>query len=140
RDDRRQARAAGLTVDEHRARATAALLAAGLRRRDVQFLAQDAQERGEGVGADLFLDAVDREVDWHPHPSLQPSCPSARCTSSGSICSRYQPDASASVGRSKPSAACAEASAADAPPARADSTPVRRRERSPTPDAATRTP
>ena len=127
RDERRQAGAPRLAVDEHGAGAAAALLAAGLRRRDVELLAQDAQERGEGVGADLLFDAVDYEV--HRHPPLQPSCPSARCTSSGSICSRYQADASASVGRSSPSAACAAASAAEAPPASADSTPCRRCER-----------
>ena len=42
--------------------------------------------------------------------------------------------------RSSPSAACAAASPAGAPPARADSTPRRRRERAPTPEAATRMP
>ena len=57
RRDRRQARPARLAVDEHGARAAAALLAAGLRARDLELLAQHVQERGERRARDLVLDA-----------------------------------------------------------------------------------
>ena len=53
RGERQQARAPGLAVDEHRARAAAALLAAGLRARDPELLAQDVQQRRERGALDL---------------------------------------------------------------------------------------
>ena len=56
RRDGRQARAARLAVDEHGARAAAALLAAGLRARDLELLAQDVQQRRERRARDLVLD------------------------------------------------------------------------------------
>ena len=65
--DRGQARAARLAVDEHGAGAAAALLAAGLRARDVELLAEDAQERRERRARDLVLDPVDGQV----HAGLQ---------------------------------------------------------------------
>src|SRR5581483_11106501 len=61
RRDRQQARAARLAGDEHRAGAAAALLAAGLRARDPELLAQDVEQRREPGALDLVLDAVDGE-------------------------------------------------------------------------------
>ena len=60
--DRGQARAARLAVDEDGAGAAAALLAAGLRARDVELVAEDPQERRERRARDLVLDPVDGEV------------------------------------------------------------------------------
>ena len=57
RRDGGQARAARLAVDEHRARAAAALLAAGLRARDVELVPEDVQERRERRARDVLLDA-----------------------------------------------------------------------------------
>src|SRR6185437_9832343 len=78
----RQAGAAGRAVDEHGARAAPTLLATRLRARDLELLAEHAQERGQRRAPELALDAVDRQS----HPAS--SAASARRTSTGRISRR----------------------------------------------------
>ena len=73
RRDGREARPTGRSVDEDGARSTTALLAACLRARDPELLAEHVEERGQRAALDLVLDAVDDEV----HPA-SPSCARAR--------------------------------------------------------------
>src|SRR5262249_49635383 len=95
--ERRQARATRLAVDERRARSAPTLLAAGLRARDPELLAQDVEARGERRAPDLAGLAVDGQLHQAPFSSA-----TTRSTSTGSICSRYQAEASTSSGSSSP--------------------------------------
>src|SRR5581483_6939858 len=96
-----QAGAARLAVDEHGARAAATLLAARLRARDGEILAQDVEQRRQGAAVDVVDGAVDRQGHETAFSRV-----SARRTSTGSVLRRYQADASAS------SCGCTSASAA----------------------------
>src|SRR5207253_9371052 len=88
--DRRQARAPRLAVAEDRAGPAPALLAAGLRARHVELVAQYVQERGERRAEDLLLDPVDGQL--HAVPSWS----RARRRRTGSIFRRYSAEATAS--------------------------------------------
>src|SRR5260221_6933417 len=59
RRNRRETRTPRLAVDENGARAAAALLAAGLRARDLELLAQDVQQWRERRTRDVVLAPVD---------------------------------------------------------------------------------
>ena len=102
RADGREARPARLAVDEDGAGAAASLLAAGLRARDRELLAEDVEQRRERRARDLVRDAVDRQV--HEASS---SWERTRRTSTGRARDRYQADASASSPSSTSSSAAA---------------------------------
>src|SRR5262249_256626 len=90
RGERGQAGAPRLAVDQNGAGPAAALLAAGLGAGDSELLAENVEQRGERRAGDLVREPVD--VQLHQAPTSA----SARETSTGSIRSRYQADASAS--------------------------------------------
>src|SRR5581483_4083057 len=91
--DRQQARTARLAADEDGARAAASLLAARLRARDPELLAQHLEERRQRRAGDRPLDAVHGEVHAAPwEVRLASACSTRR----GRILRRYQAEASAS--------------------------------------------
>src|SRR5205823_10634472 len=128
--DRKEAGAPGAAVDENRARPAASLLAAGLRSGDAELLAQHEEQRRRRRAPDLPHGAVDD--DLHVASSSRTR---TRCTRIGSVCSRYQAEASASSRRSTSPSAARPACSGSAAAASADGS---RWPHEPTPVAASR--
>src|SRR5207302_2869603 len=131
RGDGDEARAPRLAVDEDGARAAAALLAPDLGAVVAELLAEHVEQRRERWAFDLVRPAVDAQV--HRASS---SWASARRTSTGSACRRYQAEARASsCGLTSLSAASPAAWGSDA----AASAEASRTADEPAPVAASRT-
>src|SRR5207245_9250684 len=86
-----QAGPARLAVDQHGARPAAALLATGLRARELELVPQNVEERRERRAHDVLLEAG--RLELHADSSSRAR---ARPTTTGSILARYHAVASAS--------------------------------------------